>query len=62
MDAIFLAIAASSILVAGEVAKQRGRSFKVWAWTGAIIGPLAVPVLFLLPSKQARDDGQAERS
>ena len=60
--AIYIAIAVVSILVAGELAKRRGRSFKIWAWTGAIIGPLAIPLLFLLPSMQAQDDGCAERA
>jgi hypothetical protein len=59
---IFIAIAALSVFAAGELAKRRGRSFKAWAWTGAIIGPLAIPLLFLLPSTQARDDGHAERA
>jgi len=58
--AIYIAIAAISIIVAGELAKRRGRSFRIWAWTGAIIGPLAIPLLFLLPSTQGRDDGHAE--
>ena len=59
--AIYLAIAAISIFVAGELAKRRGRSVKTWAWTGAIIGPLAIPLLLLLPSRQVQDDGHAER-
>ena len=59
--AIFIAITASSVFVAGELAKRRGRSFKTWAWTGAIIGPLAIPLLLLLPSTQVPDDGHAER-
>jgi hypothetical protein len=57
--AIFIAITAISVLVPGEFAKRRGRSFKTWAWTGAIIGPLAIPVLLLLPSRQTRDNGHA---
>jgi len=60
--AIFIAIAAISIVVAAELAKRRGRSLKAWAWTAAIIGPLAIPLLFLLPSTQAPDDGPAERA
>jgi hypothetical protein len=60
--AIFIAIAVISIFVAGELARRRGRSFKIWAWTGAIIGPLAIPLLLLLPSPQAPDDGHTERA
>ena len=59
--AVFMAIAAISIFVAGELAKRRGRSFKTWAWIGAIIGPLAIPVLFMFPSLQARGSGHADR-
>jgi NO-binding membrane sensor protein with MHYT domain len=39
-----------SIFLAGRIAEQRGRSVKVWAWMGAIIGPLALPMLFLFPN------------
>ena len=60
--AIFIAIAVISIFVAGELARRRGRSFKTWAWTGAIIGPLAIPLLLLLPTTQTPDDGHAERA
>ena len=59
--AVILIVFASSVLVAGELAKRRGRSFKTWAWTGAIIGPLAIPPLLLLPSTQVPHDGHAER-
>jgi hypothetical protein len=45
--AVILIVFASSVLVAGELAKRRGRSFKIWAWIGAIIGPLAIPLLFV---------------
>jgi hypothetical protein len=60
--AIFIAIAVISVFGAGELAKRRGRSFKIWAWTAAIIGPLAIPLLFLFPSTQRPDDGHAERA
>ncbi|MGA7025221.1 MAG: hypothetical protein WB036_20855, partial [Pseudolabrys sp.] len=32
-----------SIYLAGRIAERRGRSFKIWAWIAAIIGPLALP-------------------
>jgi hypothetical protein len=47
--AIVLIVAMGSVLVAGELAQRRGRSFKIWAWIGAIIGPLAIPLLFVFP-------------
>jgi hypothetical protein len=43
-----LAIASiGSIYLVGRIAERRGRSFKIWAWIAAIIGPLALPLIFL---------------
>ena len=39
-----------SIYLAGRIAERRGRSFKIWAWIAAIIGPLALPLVFLFPT------------
>jgi hypothetical protein len=39
-----------SIYLAGRMAERRGRSFKTWAGIAAMIGPLALPLLFLLPN------------
>ena len=49
--AALLAVASiGSIYLAGRIAEGRGRSFKTWAWiAGILIGPLALPLLFLLP-------------
>ncbi len=45
-----------SIYLAGRMAERRGRSFKTWAWiSGVLIGPLALPLLFLLPNLHRRD-------
>jgi MFS family permease len=38
-----------SVYLAGHIAERRGRSFKVWAWIAMIIGPLALPLVFLFP-------------
>jgi hypothetical protein len=57
MDAIFIAIGAGSIFVAAELAQRRGRSLKMWAWIGALIGPFAIPMLFLLPRLPAPAEG-----
>jgi hypothetical protein len=49
---ILFALAAAtigSIHLAGRIAQRRGRSFKIWAWIAALIGPLALPLLLLLP-------------
>jgi hypothetical protein len=48
-----------SIHLAGGIAERRGRSFKIWAWIGAIIGPLALPLLFLFPNLHAMDSDRA---
>jgi hypothetical protein len=50
MDAITLVIFIASIYPAGRIAERRGRSFKVWAWIAVLIGPLALPLVFLLPN------------
>jgi hypothetical protein len=44
---------AGSIYPAGRIAERRGRSFKIWAWIAALIGPLALPLLFLFPNLHA---------
>jgi hypothetical protein len=48
-----------SIYLAGRIAERRGRSFKIWAWIAAIIGPLALPLVFLVPTLHAKDDDGA---
>jgi MFS family permease len=41
---------------AGRIAQRRGRSFKNWALiAGTLIGPLAFPLLLLLPNLQRKD-------
>ena len=40
MDAVTLVVFVASIYPAGRIAERRGRSFKVWAWVAAFIGPL----------------------
>jgi hypothetical protein len=50
MDAITLVAFIGSIYVAGRLAERRGRSFKIWAWIAAFIGPLALPLVLLFPN------------
>jgi hypothetical protein len=50
MDAITLVVFIASIYPAGRIAERRGRSFKVWAWIAVLIGPLAIPLVFLFPN------------
>ena len=45
-----------SIYLAGRIAERRGRSFKNWALVaGFVLGPLAIPLLFLLPNLQGKN-------
>jgi MFS family permease len=48
-----------SIYLAGRIAERRGRSFKVWAWIAAIIGPLALPLVFLFPNLHRKNGDHA---
>jgi hypothetical protein len=50
MDAITLVAFIGSMILAGQIAGRRGRSVKSWAWIAAVIGPLALPLLFLFPN------------
>ena len=44
----------------GRVAMRRGRSFRNWALiAGLLIGPLALPLLYLLPNLKHRNGSQA---
>jgi MFS family permease len=46
---------------AGRIAQRRGRSFKNWALiAGTLIGPLAFPLLLLLPNLQRKDPNGPE--
>ena len=46
------------IYLAGRIAERRGRSFKIWAWIGALIGPLALPLVFLFPNLHRKNGDQ----
>ena len=59
MDAITLVVFIASIYPAGRIAERRGRSFKVWAWIAVFIGPLALPLVFLLPNLHGENVGHA---
>ena len=47
MDPLLLVLAVGSMLLAGYLANERGRSQSRWVWTAAAIGPLAIPLLYL---------------
>ena len=48
-----------SIYLACRIAERRGRSFKIWAWIAAVIGPLALPLVFLFPSLHRKNGNHA---
>jgi uncharacterized membrane protein YvlD (DUF360 family) len=57
--ALLTVVSVVSIHLAGRIAERRGRSFKIWAWIAAIIGPLALPLVLLLRNLHRKDGGQA---
>jgi hypothetical protein len=48
--ALLIAGSILSVWLAGRLAQRRGRSFRTWAWVGAMIGPFALPLLYLFPN------------
>jgi hypothetical protein len=47
-----------TIYYAGRMAERRGRSFKNWALlSGSLLGPLAFPLLLLLPNLHSKRPG-----
>jgi MFS family permease len=60
LAAVLTIVSIGSIYLAGRIAERRGRSFKNWAWiAGILIGPLALPLLFLLPSLHGKGGNPA---
>jgi MFS family permease len=59
MDIITLVAFIISIYLAGRIAERRGRRFKSWAGIAAIIGPLALPLVFLFPNLHDKNGGHA---
>ena len=59
MDVITLVVFVASIYPAGRIAERRGRSFKVWSWIAVLIGPLALPLVYLLPNSRGENLGHA---
>jgi len=59
MDVITLVVFVASIYPAGRLAEHRGRSFRAWAWVAVLIGPFALPLLFLFPNLRGVNVGHA---
>lgn len=50
---LLLVVAVGSMMLAGELALEFGRGQKRWIWIAAVIGPFAIPLLFLLAGASA---------
>jgi NhaP-type Na+/H+ or K+/H+ antiporter len=49
---LLIAATLASMHFSGQLAERRGRSYRIWALiAGVLIGPLALPVLYLLPDR-----------
>jgi MFS family permease len=48
-----------SMYLAGRIAERRGRSFKIWAWIAAMIGPLALSLVFFFPDLHRKNGDHA---
>jgi hypothetical protein len=59
MDIIALVAFIISIYLAGLIAQRRGRRFKIWTWIAALIGPLALPLVFLFPNLRRKNGEHA---
>ncbi|MEA2895106.1 MAG: hypothetical protein QOJ84_721 [Bradyrhizobium sp.] len=60
LSAVLAIASIGTIYLAGRIAQRRGRSFKNWAWiAGILIGPLALPLLFLLPNLHGKNGDHA---
>jgi hypothetical protein len=60
LTALLMAALTGSIYLAGWIARRRGRDFKTWALISALlIGPLALPLLLLLPNLHGKNGGHA---
>jgi len=60
--ALLLIGSIASIFIAGRMAERRVRRFIVWAWIGAMIGPLALALVFLFPNLHDRNGDHASRT
>jgi hypothetical protein len=41
-----------SMYLSGLLARRRGRRVKVWLWLAALLGPIALLIILLLPTLQ----------
>ncbi len=51
---LLLALTVAVMHYSGRLAERRGRSYRTWGLiAGLLIGPLAIPLLYLLPNRAA---------
>jgi hypothetical protein len=62
MDLTTLAVFVASMLVVGLLARERDRSPWPWVITASIIGPFAIPMLYLVVAISALRKMKAVRS
>ena len=48
MYMILFSILVASMLICHVIAKRKGRNPVAWGVTGAVLGPLAIPIVLLL--------------
>jgi hypothetical protein len=56
---LLMAGSIGSIYLAGRIAERRGRSFKSWAGIAALIGPFALPLVYLFPNLHRNNGNHA---
>ena len=62
MGTVFLFLLfVASMYFAGRIAERRGRRFKTWAGVAGIIGPFALPLVFLFPNLHRENGDHASR-
>jgi hypothetical protein len=61
MDIPLFLLFVASMYLAGRLAERRGRNFKVWAGIAGVVGPFALPVLYLLPNRRDADSDSSQR-
>lgn len=53
MDKLAAVTFVASMFVVGYLAHERGFNQKRWLWTAAIIGPFAIPMIYLVQAAAA---------
>jgi MFS family permease len=57
--ALLMAASIGLMILVGRIAERRGRRFTTWASIAAIIGPFALPLVFLFPNLHGKNGDHA---